>query len=91
VLLLAGLMERGVFFAFFCLGGSFSELLAGGLWEAAFGDGLGEAFDGGDGDLSEVLGERLRALLFFLGLLFFFFCCTFVGEASTAAAATADF
>jgi hypothetical protein len=59
-------------------------LLAGGLWGAAFGAGLGDVLDDG-GDLSDTSGERPRPLLFFLGLLFFVFC-TLVGEASTATA-----
>jgi hypothetical protein len=81
----AGLVERGAFFDFFCVEGTFSVLLAGGLGEAAFGAGLSEAFDDG-GDLSEDLGDRFRPSPFFLGLLLFFFC-TFDGEISTAAAA----
>jgi hypothetical protein len=79
-------LSAELFFAFFCLEGTFGELLArGGLWEAAFGDGLGDAFDN-DGDLPDTWEERLRPLaFFFLGLLLFFFC-TFDEEVSTAAA-----
>jgi hypothetical protein len=76
-------VEHGVFFAFFCLDGTFKEDLdVEGVCEAAFGDGLGDALDG---DLSGTSGERLRPLPFFLGLLFFFFW-TFDDEVSTAAA-----
>jgi hypothetical protein len=67
--LAAGLVERGAFFAFFCLEGTFSELLAGGLGEAAFGAGLGDALDDGD-DLSDDLGRETLALGLLLGAAF---------------------